>query len=485
MRILTVDDDPPFRRSLCRALSDLGFETVEAGDGVDGEQKLLGTAFDLVITDLNMPRADGFAMIRAVHRHAPKTPVVMLTAATTVDCAAAMRAGATDFMMKPYSPVELERVIRAAIASAAPPAQRVTNRPQAALVGRSRELDGLLQRIESFARGGAPAILLEAERGSGAEAFARLLHGMSSRAGHPFVALAGSICDDDALLMAAEQADRGTLFVDGVSVLGTASQATLAKIIGRGAVRVIASTESALLPLVEDASFHEPLLQLLSEARLTIPPLRERPEDVPPLIQHFLDDANRRHGVSVQLAGATIGALQAYRFPGNVGELESMVDVLVRRGTTKRADAFGEESEPEVSVEEVDVSLLLHDGSRRNVSLIVPAGQTMESLLLTPEPFLLVQDEGRTRHYARATLAMVEVETAPRSIDSLPRNDCRVQVRLLSGVSIEGHMRWVPGVARHSASDVLCEPSSVLVVHAGAITCFIAKSHIAWVEEAS
>jgi DNA-binding NtrC family response regulator len=482
-RILAVDDDRQFRRSLSRTLADFGFDVVEADDGVDGTEKLLENTFDLVITDLNMPRADGFAVIRAVHRHAGKTPVVMLTGSTTVDCVAAMRAGATNFLMKPFNPVELERVVREALLASSPDEDRTSRRPQAALVGQSQPLREALERVDAFARGGAIAILIEAERGAGTEAFARLVHGVSSRAGRPFVALAGVLCDPDALLAGAQRADGGTLFIDDVSVLGAPAQAMLAELITRGTTRVVASTERALAELVSENTFDLQLAQVLAEAKISLPPLRERPEDVPALVQHFLDEANRRHGGSVELEGATIGALQAYRFPGNVGELESMVDKLVRRSTGRKRPVIEDEPEMEVSVEQTDVSLLLHDGSRHNVTLVLVGGQTVESLLLTPDSFLLVQDEGRTRHYARSSIAMISNESDPPAVDHLPRRAARVRVRLLSGRTIDGHMRWVPGVARQTASSVLCEPAAIFVVHADGATCFIAKSHVAWVEE--
>jgi DNA-binding NtrC family response regulator len=459
-RILAVDDDAMFRRALARTLSDLGFDVTQAVDGVAGAELIEEGKFDLVITDLDMPNADGFAVIKSVREKAPKTPVVMLTGSRTVDCVSALRAGAIDFLTKPYNAEELAQVVRSAI-------ERDTS--AAALLGESEPMRELLARLEIIARGSA-AVLLEAEAGVGIEVFARLLHGLSSRAGEPLVSVAGRCCDDDALLAAVERAGRGTLFIDDVLALFPATRATLCKIIERGTVRVVAGTHGAI---GKD-------LAPLGEARLSVPPLRERPEDVPALIRHFVDAANRRHGLKVELGSSIIGALQSYRLPGNVGELEKLVVDLVERSSSRK-EAVEEE---DVAVDHVEAELYLHDGTRRSVSFVTCGAQTVESLLLGPDAFLLVDDEGVSRHYARASIAMVAVERQDPA-DSLPRRTRRVSVRLLSGHTIDGDLRWIGGIGRVTAGAIVAEPTSLLVVHTAAATHLIAKSHISYVEEVS
>lgn len=458
-RILAVDDDLSFRRSLCRTLDELGYSIVQANDGLEAADRLRAESFDLVITDLEMPRADGFAVIESVRAIAPRTPVVMLTGAVTATAVNAIRAGATDFLTKPYHPTELAEVVKNAIEKEA--------HPQAALLGESEPMQELLGRIETAARRDV-AVLVEAETGAGTEVFARLIHGLSGRAGEAFVSVAGHACDDDALLSAAKSADRGTLFISDVAAISV--PATLVKIIELGAVRVIAGTDRA----IED----ETLARLLHEVRLGVPPLRDRPEDVPALIRHFLDAANRRHGLRVELGHSIVGSLQSYRFPGNVNELEALVTDLVQRASVAPP------ADDAVALDQVDASLLLHNGTSRNVSLVVCDGQSVESLLVGPDAFLFVQDEGVIRNYARAHIAVVTVEKQIVT-DDLPRQTRNVRVSLASGQTLEGELRWIGGVGRTSASSVLCDGTAIIALHTETNTCFVAKSHIAWVEEMS
>jgi DNA-binding NtrC family response regulator len=460
-RILAVDDDHGFRRALCRTLDDLGYAVAQACDGVQAEELLKNETFDLVVTDLEMPNADGFAVINSVRELAPKTPVVMLTGAVAANAVNAIRAGATDFLTKPYHPAELGEVVKNAIAR--------TSRPQAALIGESDAMKKLLDRIEAAARRDV-AVLLEAESGAGTEVFARLMHGLSARAGEPFVSIAGRACDDDALLSAAK--DAGTLFIDDVASLTEAAAATVGKIIERNTVRVIAGTDRAIES--------ESLAKLLHEVRIAVPPLRDRPEDVPALIRHFVDAANRRHGLRVELGQNVIGSLQTYRFPGNVNELEQLVGDLVHRASVlPRA-----EEEISLAVDQVQASLLLHNGTWRSVSLVLCEGQSVESFLTGPDAFIFAQDEGTTRHYARAHVAVVSVARQAVT-DELPRRHANVRIGLLSGQTLYGELRWIPGAGRNSASALLCDPTQVVIVHTAEATCFVAKSHVAWVEELS
>lgn len=467
-RILAVDDDFFFRRSLSRALAEQGHEVAEADDGVEGVERIANGSFDLVITDLEMPRADGFTVIEAARRAG--LPIVMLTGAATADCTAALRAGATDFLMKPFHAEELRRAVDLALER--PGSTDASIRPQAALIGESESLLRVLEKIEIAARSATP-VLLEGEPGSGLEAFGRLLHGLSSRRGEALVVVAARSCDSDALIAAAERAARGTLFLDDVTVLARDAQVVLGKIVARGEVRVVLGAESAIDGLDPDLSL------AIREIRLEMPPLRERPEDVPILLRHFLQQSNRRHRNSVQLTDSAIGALQGYRFPGNVGELELMVDRLVRRSEAPGAL----QSDPPQPVDQVEAELVLHDGGSRKVAFITAAGQSIESLLVGADEFLLVDEDGRSRHIARKSIAVAKADVPPHSGNELPRHACRTKVHLISGQSVSGEVRWVMGATRRSLTDVLNDRTRVIVVHAADSICFVAKSHIAWVEE--
>ncbi len=483
--LLVVDDDHAFRRMLCRTLSELGFETTEAHDGLDAVEKLEARQYELVITDLDMPRADGFALIDAVHQRFRGTPVVMVTASTRTDCVSALRAGATDFLMKPCHPSELERVVRSALVGR--DASRASNRPQAALLGESSSMRKLLDDIERVAALDAP-VRFDAESGNGSDAFARLLHGLSKRGAHAFVSVAAHACTDDALLDAARHAGRGTLYVDDVTALPLATQATLAKIIERqtrdgDGARVVARTQHSLEEWAAERRFDEQLSLLLHEARITLPPLRDRPEDVPILLRHFLDDANRRLGREVNLQEKTTEALLSYRFPGNVGELEEMVEHLVRRAPRPGEETVVEEAE--LAVHFVDATLLMHDGKRRDVAVLTSGGQTVTSLVHGGEAFFVTDEGGVVRHFAGSAIAMVSVAQRIDADDELPRHVRKVRVTFLSGATADGDLRWVRGAARRSVCEVLCDPPKLFVLHDGATTSFVSKSHVAWVEEIS
>jgi DNA-binding NtrC family response regulator len=187
-RVLVVDDEASIRRALKALLGSLGHEVTTAEDGVDAAGKLGATPFDLVLTDLRMPRADGFAVIRSVHEIQPKTPVVVLTASGALsDCVMSMRAGAHDFLTKPFHDGELERVVEDAIASRAQTTpKRTPSTAQVELVGSSPRLRAVLEIIDRVGPSDA-TVLVTGESGTGKEVVARLLHLASPRSAGPFV----------------------------------------------------------------------------------------------------------------------------------------------------------------------------------------------------------------------------------------------------------------------------------------------------------
>ncbi len=380
-RVLIVDDEPEVRQSVRRTVEHMGHHVTEAVDGVDAAKALDGGAFDLVVSDLGMPRADGFAVLRKAHEPNLRTPVVILTASTKVsDCVEAMRSGAFNFLVKPFHPDELRSVIETALARGRPGPKAAahreagTDQPQAALVGDSAALRGVVEIVTHVA-GTDATVLLLGESGTGKEVVARLLHAFSPRVGNAFVAVnCGAIPDGlveselfghakgaftgatDARAGKFLEADGGTLFLDEISELPLGLQVKLLRVLQDRIItpvgesktrqvdtRVVAASNSDLQALVKEGKFRSDLFFRLNVVPITLPALRERAEDVPPLCQHFLASANRRTKRNVTLSEAAMVALQLYDWPGNVRELENLVERLV---ILNRTDVIGVDDLP-------------------------------------------------------------------------------------------------------------------------------------------
>jgi Response regulator containing CheY-like receiver, AAA-type ATPase, and DNA-binding domains len=380
-RVLIVDDESEVRQAVRRTVEHMGHHVTEAVDGADAVKALDGSAFDLVVSDLRMPRADGFAVLRKAQEPSLRTPVVILTASTKVsDCVEAMRSGAFNFLVKPFRAEELKLVLETALARGRPGPKAAANRPaesdqpQAALVGDSAALRGVVETITQVA-GTDATVLLLGESGTGKEVVARLIHAFSPRVGNAFVAVnCGAIPDglvESELFGHAKgaftgatdvragkflEADGGTLFLDEISELALGLQVKLLRVLQDRIItpvgesktrqvntRVVAASNSDLQALVKEGKFRSDLFFRLNVVPITLPALRERAEDVPSLCQHFLASANRRTKRNVVLSEAALVALQLYDWPGNVRELENLVERLV---ILSRTDVVGVEDLP-------------------------------------------------------------------------------------------------------------------------------------------
>jgi DNA-binding NtrC family response regulator len=398
--ILVVDDEPLVRRTLRALLEQAGHRVREAENGVEASRMLPGEDFDLVLTDLMMPEADGLEVLRRARDHAPGTPVIVLTASTSIsDCVDAMREGAYNFLVKPSSDEEIMGVIEQALAEGrplarqgvreepaapsapppAPPAAPATSarqapaggQPQAALIGESPALKAVLRTVEQVAPSDATVLLL-GESGTGKEVVARLLHAFSPRVGRAFVAVnCGAIPEGlveselfgharGAFTGATEarpgkfvEANGGTLFLDEIGELPLGSQVKLLRVLQERVVtpvgeartrtvdtRVIAATNQNLEALVREGKFRSDLFFRVNVVPITLPALRERREDVPRLARHFLDSACRRHGRRVELSEEAVAAFRLHAWPGNVRELENLIErlVILNRGGKVRFD---------------------------------------------------------------------------------------------------------------------------------------------------
>jgi len=377
--ILIADDDAAVRGLLRAVLSRSGHSVCETEDGKAAIDQMAAQSFDLVITDLLMPRADGFEVLRRARELQPRTPVVMLTAEGSIrQCVEAMRAGAFNFLTKPFNALDLQDVVERAVRSrrvhdvVVPAAAEGDGRPQVALIGDSPAIRAVVDMVERVASTSA-TVLVTGESGTGKEVVARLLHGSSGRSNGPFIAVnCGAIPEN---LVESElfghvkgsftgahetragkfvQANGGTLFLDEIGELPLATQVKLLRVLQEREVtpvgdarsksidvRIIAATNVDLEAMVAAGTFRRDLFYRLEVLPITIPALRDRLEDIPLFARHFLDAANRRFGLDVSIDEETLALIKLYSWPGNVREMENLFERLVilsKGGTIRAAD---------------------------------------------------------------------------------------------------------------------------------------------------
>ena len=366
-RALVVDDDSTVRYTLRGMLELAGVTVEEAADGVSALETLETSAFDLVITDVRMPRMDGFELLAKIRERGPSAPRVIVVTAhgTERHAVEAIKSGAYDYFRKPFDIDELKAVVGRALESVrlSGEVERLSSELNLSrsLVFASRaisELAVLVQRV-------APrdvTVLLTGESGTGKERVAEAIVAASSRASKPFLrfncaALTAELAEAElfghtkgAFTGAVKarpglfrEADGGTILLDEIGELAPLTQAKLLRVLQSGEirpvgedrairvdVRIIAATHRDLLQLATQGAFREDLYYRLKVVHLRIPPLRERPEDIPVLARHFLSQYSKRFGVGpFQLTPALLDRLTAYDWPGNVRELENAIESAV------------------------------------------------------------------------------------------------------------------------------------------------------------
>jgi DNA-binding NtrC family response regulator len=365
-RILVVDDDPAQRRILEELIKRFGFETKTAGSGEQALQLLDSPdrgAISLVLLDLVMPGLDGLGVLERLAAMPGAPPVIVQTAHGSLDHAiGAMRAGAVDFVVKPASPERLEVSIKSAlkIEALAGEITRIKKKAEGTLTFGDLIIRGeAMQRVIALGRRAAASnipVLIEGESGVGKELIARAIQGESERAGKPFVTVnCGAIPENlvESILFGHErgsftgavdrrvgkfqEADGGTLFLDEVGELPLDAQVKLLRALQEGEIdpigakrpvkvnfRLISATNRDMIQLVKEGKFREDLYYRLNVFPILVPPLRDRLEDVPELSRHFVARFAAEEGKRVSgLSEAALRLLQAYRWPGNVRQLEN------------------------------------------------------------------------------------------------------------------------------------------------------------------
>ncbi|MBL9097937.1 MAG: sigma-54-dependent Fis family transcriptional regulator [Alphaproteobacteria bacterium] len=366
--ILVVDDDPTQRRLLQAQVEKAGFQVLAAASGQEALDLLSspkGEAVGLVLLDLVMPGMDGLQVLAQLKPQRPALPVIVLTAQGGIDTAVgAMRAGADDFLVKPASPERLQVSLQNALKVKALTGEiqrlKKTNENRLSfgdLIAESPAMRSVLKMAERAAQSNIP-ILIEGESGVGKEVLARAIQGGSDRAGKPFVAVnCGAIPDTliESILFGHEkgaftgavdkhigkfqEANGGTLFLDEIGELRLDMQVKLLRAIQEGEVdpvgakrpvkvdiRLVSATNRNLQQQVTEGKFREDLFYRLNVFPIQLPNLRERREDVPALVAHFI----RRFAVEenkkiVGIEPAALDMLAAYNWPGNIRQLENAV----------------------------------------------------------------------------------------------------------------------------------------------------------------
>jgi DNA-binding NtrC family response regulator len=419
--VLIVDDDPVQRRLLENMAQKFGYAAVTAESGEQAIRLLTqgdAARIDCVVLDLVMPDLDGLGVLARLREAGSAVPVIVQTAHGGIEnVISAMRAGAVDFVVKPASAERLQVSIRNALSTSALAGelQRMKRSQSGTLtfkdiVTRSAAMRPALKNAEKAAASSIP-VLIEGESGVGKELIARAIHGSGERRAKPFVAVnCGAIPDNlvESILFGHEkgaftgatehhagkfvEASGGTLFLDEVGELPPAAQVKLLRAVQEGEVepvggrkpvkvdvRLISATNRDLIADVKDGRFREDLFYRLHVFPISVPPLRERPEDIADLARHFLARFGAEEGKSIRaITSEALALLSAYRWPGNVRQLENAV---FRAVVLAEGPAVGAAEFPQIAA--LASGAAADPQPQREISETEPA----PGLVAIPEPF--------------------------------------------------------------------------------------------------
>ncbi len=371
---LIVDDEPDIRELLALTLSRMDIRSSEAETVAQARKLLKQHEFDLCLTDMRLPDGNGIELIRHIQHHHPELPVAMISAHGNMDIAIeALKAGAFDFLNKPVELQDLRELVNSALRLTGS-ASTTTGSPgnELQLLGESQAIESIRQMIRKLARSQAP-VYISGESGTGKELVARLIHAQGPRADMPFIAVncgaipselmeseffghkkgsfTGAQSDKDGLFQAA---NGGTLFLDEVADLPLEMQVKLLRAIQEKAIRqvgaqqehhidirILSATHKNLAELVANGTFREDLFFRINVIELHIPGLRERPEDIPLLVEQITKRlASQMDITPPTLTKGAMNALQHHPFNGNVRELEN---ILERALTLREGDSLNED----------------------------------------------------------------------------------------------------------------------------------------------
>jgi two-component system, NtrC family, response regulator len=423
-RLLVVDDKANMRELLESAFTDRGFEVDTASSGEDAIALLADNPYDVVITDLSMPGKNGLDVLRAAKTAAVDTEVIIITAYGTIETAVeAMRLGACDFIAKPFKLNEIERkvdkILRKIHPAATRPIQTWIHPSVLHFVGGSQQTRQIMKMIAKIAPSNS-AVLITGPSGVGKELVAKAIHEASGRRDRPFVAvncaaLAPGVLESELFghekgaftgatarrIGRFEKAHTGTLFLDEVGEIDPAIQTKLLRVLQGnefervgGAetikvdVRIVAATNRDLRQAIAQGNFRDDFYYRLNVFSLHVPPLRERRDDIPALIDHFLRKFSLELGKTVyEVDDDVIGFFLHYPWPGNVRELENVIERAVVLAEDKRITR--DDLPPEIlDTQETETNLDTPYTEDTDQSLIERTGQLeIELIRLALEKF--------------------------------------------------------------------------------------------------
>jgi len=366
LKILIVDDEEPARQGLTALLARWGYDVDEAGDGQEALAKAAAGLPSVVLSDLVMPKMDGLELLRALKTDVPFASVILLTGQGSIDTAVtAMREGAYDYLTKPVDVARLRVLIPKAAERGEALREVALLRRRLSqvwgmgrLVGTSAGMQEVYRLIEVAAPTTAP-VLISGESGTGKELVARTLHDLSPRAKGPFVAVNCAAIPETLLESEIfghekgaftgalerrpgcfELAHEGTIFLDEIAEMNPGTQAKFLRILQDGTVRrlggrteikvdvrVLAATNKDPVKAIQEGSFREDLYYRLNVVSLVMPPLRERRDDIPALVQAFMEEFNARYDKHIRaLDESVLSGLVAQSWPGNVRELRNTLE---------------------------------------------------------------------------------------------------------------------------------------------------------------
>ncbi|MDX9708059.1 MAG: sigma-54 dependent transcriptional regulator [Trichloromonas sp.] len=366
-KILVVDDEHLIRWSLEQNLKKQGYEVVTAATGEDALKLIKDDVPDLMLLDIQLPGIDGLAVLERVKEMEEEIIVIMVTALGVLETAVkAMRMGAYDYINKPFNLDELAIVIKKALENSELRREVAHLRSEqsrkygsGSIIGRSRHMQNVLTMVEKVARSDAGTILIQGESGTGKELIAKAIHYQSGRAERPFMAINCAAVPETLLeseLMGHERgaftdakvqkkgllemADGGTLFLDEIGDMAPGMQAKLLRVLEDRSfrrvggtkdlqvdVRIISATNKDLLQAIEEKVFRADLYYRIQVIPIHLPALRERRDDIMPLVEHFIAHFNREFGKSVKgVSKMAEKFLTEYAWPGNIRELRNIIE---------------------------------------------------------------------------------------------------------------------------------------------------------------
>ncbi len=366
--VLVIDDEQLVRWSIEKLLSKDGHDVVSAGTGSEGILRLKENVPDIVLLDMKLPDIEGIEVLQTIKKEYGELPVIMITAYGSIDSAIrAIKAGAFDYIVKPFDAEKLKLTVSRALELFKLKNELGMFKDKVQdqygfhrIVAESQGIRDAIAIAKKLAESDT-TVLIQGESGTGKELFARAIHWASQRKDNAFVDLncsaipvhlieselfgyeKGAFTDAKVSKKGLfELADKGTLFLDEIGDMDLSTQAKLLRVIETKSfkrlggikditvnVRIVSATNKDLKQLVEKGGFRDDLYYRINVVPLVIPPLRMRKEDIPLLVEYFLNRFNKEHGKSLKLSGRAMDFMIHYNWPGNVRELENMIERTV------------------------------------------------------------------------------------------------------------------------------------------------------------